>query len=693
MSWLSDASANRIIQSYAKNFVDVSGNFKVRNAVTSSGGGSSIDITGASWTQLGSDIDGLSADAYYGYATDLNSDGTIFAAGGYNYYSATGYASVYQYSGGNWSQLGSAILGERRGDSFGIGVALNDDGTILAVGAYNNTGINGKKSGHARVYEYNGSDWVQLGSDIDGEAAYDFAGVDVALNGDGTILAVGANLNDGAGGSNSGHVRIFEYSGGSWTQLGSDIDGEARDDQFGVKVALSNDGTIVAAGATANDGGGSNAGHVRIFEYSGGSWSQLGSDIDGEGSNSMSGWAIDLSKDGSSIIIGSIENSTGPGGSRAGEARVFKWDGSSWNQVGSDIHGDSSDDRLGIGVAINDDGRIIGVGARFADGTGGTNSGIARIFYWDGTSWNQIGGDISGEASDDQGGNSIALSDDGTIFVWNAYFNDGNGSNAGHVRVYDGGFTGTDASSSGNGSSESTSITMMDVTGGTVSMLSNTMDISSAVVDISGTTWINRGQSGATIADAYQGSLVIESSSSSSSDAVLYVDTAGQAAAFSIRANGDLYSANTLRHSSDDRRKINEQYITNATETIKKLSPQTYTKLNDLVQNGGTPTKTESGLIAQEIYYNAPELRHLVHTDGEPLPYDLSGNDIQNDPDYSALGWGNKSATVDYIGLIPYLIKSNQEQQEIIENKTQVLIDNKKTLEEDLQTRISALEA
>ncbi len=233
---------------------------------------------------------------------------------------------------------------------------------------------------------------------------------------------------------------------------------------------------------------------------------------------------------------------------------------------------------------------------------------------------------------------------------------------------------------------------IVDVTGGTVSMLSNTMDISYTVVDISGTTWINRGQSGASIADAYQGSLVIESSSSSSSDAVLYVDTAGQAEAFSIRANGDLYSANTLRHSSDDRRKINEQYITNATETIKKLSPQTYTKLNDLVQNGGTPTKTESGLIAQEIYYNAPELRHLVHTDGEPLPYDLSGNDIQNDPDYSALGWGNKTATVDYIGLIPYLIKSNQEQQEIIENKTQVLIDNKKTLEEDLQTRISALE-
>lgn len=240
---------------------------------------------------------------------------------------------------------------------------------------------------------------------------------------------------------------------------------------------------------------------------------------------------------------------------------------------------------------------------------------------------------------------------------------------------------------------------VLDVSGGTVSMLSNTMDISSGVVDISGTTWMNRGESGASIASAYQGALIIESNKTLSSEAVVHVETAGQTESFSVRANGDIYSANTLRHSSDDRRKINEQYITNATETINKLSPQTYTKLNDLVQNGGTPTKTESGLIAQEIYYNAPELRHLVHIEDEngnkltPQEYDLTGTDIQNDPDYSDLGWGNKSATVDYTGLIPYLIKSNKEQQEIIDNKQQQIADNKKTLEEDLQTRISALEA
>ena len=40
------------------------------------------------------------------------------------------------------------------------------------------------------------------------------------------MLAVGAYGNDGTG-SNAGHVRVYEWSGGSWTQIGSDIDGEA----------------------------------------------------------------------------------------------------------------------------------------------------------------------------------------------------------------------------------------------------------------------------------------------------------------------------------------------------------------------------------------------------------------------------------------------------------------------------------
>lgn len=143
--------------------------------------------------------------------------------------------------------------------------------------------------------------------------------------------------------------------------------------------------------------------------------------------------------------------------------------------------------------------------------------------------------------------------------------------------------------------------------------------------------------------------------------------------------------------------KIEEQLITNATETIKKLSPQIYTKLSDLEQMNGVPIKTESGLIAQEVYYNSPELCHLVRIEDSngkrlmPREHDLSGNDIQNDPDYTALGWGDKSATLDYIGLLPYLIKSNQEQDELIKAR-QTSIDEQAQLIQQFQDRVTALE-
>ena len=101
------------------------------------------------------------------------------------------------------------------------------------------------------------------------------------MSSDGTIVAIGAPYNDGNG-SNSGHVRVYEYSGSSWSQLGADINGEAAGDYSGYSVSLSSDGTIVAIGAYGNDGNGSNSGHVRVYSTWNGSWTQLGADINGE---------------------------------------------------------------------------------------------------------------------------------------------------------------------------------------------------------------------------------------------------------------------------------------------------------------------------------------------------------------------------------------------------------------------------
>jgi hypothetical protein len=118
------------------------------------------------------------------------------------------------------------------------------------------------------VYEWSDGSWTQLGGDIDGEAQNDSSGGSVALSADGTILAVGAEHNDGAG-ANAGHARVYEWSGGSWTQLVRDVDGETADDRAGFSVALSANGAKLAVGAYLNDGSGSDAGHARVYELVG----------------------------------------------------------------------------------------------------------------------------------------------------------------------------------------------------------------------------------------------------------------------------------------------------------------------------------------------------------------------------------------------------------------------------------------
>ena len=216
-------------------------------------------------------------------------------------------------------QLGTDIDGEAAYDLSGSSVSLSSDGTRVAIGAYFNDNGNGTNSGHVRVYDWNGTAWTQLGDDIDGAAASDLSGYSVSLSSDGKRVAIGAPYANGNG-TDSGQVRIYEYNGTAWTQLGDDIDGEAVNDLLGYSVSLSNDGTRVAIGAPENDSNGNNSGQVRIYEYNGTAWTQLGDDIDGAAAGDASGFSVSLSSDGKRVAIGAPEND-----SRAGHVRVYRF--------------------------------------------------------------------------------------------------------------------------------------------------------------------------------------------------------------------------------------------------------------------------------------------------------------------------------------------------------------------------------
>ncbi len=394
------------------------------------------------WEQLGLDIDGEAAGDASGYSVSISDDGTRVAIGAYDNDgngTTAGHVRVYQWDGATWGQLGADIDGEEAGEQSGGSVSLSGDGTRVAIGApLNDVGGTSTNAGHVRVYQWDGATWGQLGADIDGEAAGDKSGASVSLSGDGTRVAIGALENDGSF-SNAGHVRVYSWNGIAWVKLGADIDGEVADDQSGYFVSISGDGTRVGIGAPFNDVGGTstNAGHVRVYQWDGATWGQLGLDIDGEAAEDYSGYSVSLSGDGTRVAIGAPYNDGG--GDMAGHVRVYQWDGATWGQLGLDIDGESAGDYSGFSVSISTDGTRVSISAPDNDGTG-SQAGHVRVFGQNGTAWDQLGADIDGEAPGDnasnRGGSSVALSGDGTTVAIGAPWNDGGGDMAGHVRIY-----------------------------------------------------------------------------------------------------------------------------------------------------------------------------------------------------------------------------------------------------------------
>jgi hypothetical protein len=163
-------------------------------------------------------------------------------------------------------------------------------------------------------------------------------------------------------------------------------------------------------GAPNNDGNGTHSGHVRVYEWSGSAWSQLGIDLDGEAANDHSGWSVDMNEAGDRIVIGEKENAGG--GTKRGQVRVFDWDGSAWNQVGNDLHGLGNDDFFGFSVSISASGSKIVVGAPYDD-DGGTTSGTAKVYELVGSTWTQIGNTIVG-SSYYEAGYAVSISADGS---------------------------------------------------------------------------------------------------------------------------------------------------------------------------------------------------------------------------------------------------------------------------------------
>jgi len=329
-------------------------------------------------------------------------------------------------------QIGNDIDGENPGDLSGHSVAISANGNIVAIGAIENSD-GGSRSGHVRVYENVDGTWTQIGEDIEGENFQDISATSISLSNDGSIIAIGAPRSDGTA-NNSGHVRVFENSGGSWIQIGQDIDGVQEQGRLGNSVALNGEGNIIAIGASQNDENGTNTGKVKVFENINGAWTQLGGDINGEVEFEDSGSEVALSQVGNIVAISSP--SSNANGLHSGHVRIFEYVGGVWTQIGEDINGEASEDYFGWSIALSASGNVIAIGSLWNDNNG-SDAGNVRVFQNLGGAWTQMGLSINGEAANDNSGFSVDISDDGSIVAIGAKANDGNGDFSGHVRVFD----------------------------------------------------------------------------------------------------------------------------------------------------------------------------------------------------------------------------------------------------------------
>lgn len=328
------------------------------------------DYINNDWTQLPSVNNTEYPNDVSVYSVSISSNGNRVAIGAVKNLinNDLGHFKVYDYDGTNWSQVGLTIYGETNDDFFGQVLELSASGMRLVVGAKFND-QNGNSSGHARIFQYNGADWFQLGSDLDGDYTAVYFGTSVSMSSDGSRVAIGANQyydNNDPNQGNIGLIRIFEYNGVDWIQIGDDLNGEFIISGFGVSSSFSVNGNRIVIGAY---------GHAEVYEYDGTNWMQIGTDLIGEQGGESFGRSVSLSDDGNVLAIGAISSNG------LGYVRLYLFDGTDWAAIGNRIDGEESNDEFGEAISLSNDGNTLAIGSlTYEYPQSGTEEGYVKVY-------------------------------------------------------------------------------------------------------------------------------------------------------------------------------------------------------------------------------------------------------------------------------------------------------------------------
>jgi len=214
-----------------------------------------------------------------------------------------------------------------------------------------------------------------------------------------------------------------------WTGSGRSIFGPTEDDgiMFGFSMSMSADGGRMVVGLPGldKDSSETKVGGAMILDFNGTDWVETAL-LEGPGANAQAGIAVDISRDGTLVAIGSPFLN-------GGEAAVYEQiadEGWSESFVINSTDSDPTNGRFGAALALSTNGDVLAVSDRNAF----ENAGMVQVFRRDQDGWTQLGDDIRGEELNDFFGWAVSLSSDGTRLAVTAR---GAQNFAGAVRVYD----------------------------------------------------------------------------------------------------------------------------------------------------------------------------------------------------------------------------------------------------------------
>jgi hypothetical protein len=330
--------------------------------------------------QLGNSISNVGFNEMIGYSIDINDAGNRIVVGGIGGLGNTeGVVRAYELVNSSWVQMGQSLYGVDACDFFGVSVSMNYNGSRIAFGYHNECGAVIDRRGGTKIYEWNGSQWIQLGSTIRGLITDDNSGESIQLNSIGDRIVIAEPY--GADGDGVSTIRVFEYDGLEWMQIGQTINGEMYTGTTH-RVAINSIGNIIAYACEGEDSLSGANGVIRVYEWNGVQWNKTADIIDPSGTIFI-GESLSINSTGDVIA-------TSDG---ADAVCVFKQNEGEWNYLGNPISPLIYTGGFGHSVSLNCIGDRLAIGDILG---GGDDRGIVYVYEFNGIDWRSIIEPLSG---------------------------------------------------------------------------------------------------------------------------------------------------------------------------------------------------------------------------------------------------------------------------------------------------------